>query len=222
MSTELQHSQIKKSNTLSAPIELDTIQRLECIDYLSHTALNLLDTIWMHGVDQQFNTTIDRLLVAITEYQQIEDSVAIIQLAHHCNKLVTYQTIFNINIDRDIKSGLIAQMAHTHVVDAWKIILLQICNDLQRIIITYLWDKKRKLGLYIEQLQYTFTHKNRSLHEQRAMVTMLGKLIISKKAEQVTVEPAVDDDSYEMIRDENLVKDSCSKSRSIFSYWLKG
>lgn len=214
MSAELQHSQFKRTE-VSTPIGLDTIQRLECIDYLSHTALNLLDTIWVRGVDHQFNTTIDKLLLAITDYQQVEDSVATTQLAHHCNKLVTYQTIFNIDIDRDIKHGLIAQMAHTHVVDAWKIILLQICNDLQRIIITYLWDKKRKLGLYIEQLQHTFTHKNRSLHEQRAIVTMLGKLIISKKAEQVTVVPATDptEPEYEIVP---------PKTHSIFGYWFSG
>jgi hypothetical protein len=211
---DLQYWQIKKSE--AAPlIGLDTIQRLECIDYLSHTALNLLDTIWMRGVDHQFNATIDKLLLTIAEYQQVEDSVAATPLMHHCRKLSTYQTIFNIDIDKNLKNGLITQMAHAHVVDAWKIILLQICNDLQRIIITYLWDKKRKLGRYIEQLQYTFTHKNRCLHEQRSIVTMLGKRIISKKAEPVSVIPATDvlEPGYEIVPPNN---------HSIFGYWFSG
>lgn len=205
MSTEIDHT----DSTIL--IGVDTIKQLECIDYLSHTALNLLDTIWMRGVDQQFNATIDQLLLSIDEYRQVGESVATAELIHHGGKLITYKTIFNIDIDRDIKNGMIAQMAHTHVVDAWRIVLLQICNDLQRIIITYLWDKKRKLGLYIEKLQYTFTHKNRSLHEQRAIVTMLGKLVISQKAKQVTVAPAIDEHEYEMVP---------PKTHNIFGYWF--
>jgi len=182
-------------------IKLDTIRKLESIEQLSYSALKLLEIIWQHGIDHQFNDTIKRLIIAINEYEQMPVELLHAQLAEHRSKLNTYNTIFNIDINRDIRNGLIAQMMHTHVVDAWKIILMQIETDTIRAINEYLWNKKRQMGLYIEQLQNTFAHKNRARHEQRAIISMLSKLIKSRDTEilqlQQQLQPIEQD--YEMV-----------------------
>lgn len=204
---------------ISIPMGMNTIKRLERIDCISHSALNLLDSIESQGTDQEFNDTITKLLESINDYQQAESSVATTQLMHHCDKIFTYHTIFKINIDQNLRNGVIAQMAHTHVVDTWRIILLQICNDVQRIIITYLWDRKRKLGLYIGQLQNTFKQKNKLICEKRALVTILGKLIVSKRSELTSVSPAVSDYTDDSTDDYEIVEPS---SHNILSRWFSG
>jgi hypothetical protein len=182
-------------------IGLDTIRKLERIEQLSYSALKLLEIIWQHGADRQFNHTIAQLIVAIDEYHQMPGELLHTRLAEHMSKLNTYNTIFSIDIDRDIRKGVVAQLMHSHVVDAWKIILMQIDTDTIRAINGYLWGKKKQMGLYIEHLQNTFAHKNRARHEQRAIVSMLGKLIKSRDTEilqlQQQLQPIEPD--YEMI-----------------------
>lgn len=182
-------------------IGLDTIRKLECIEQLSYSALKLIDIIWQRGADRQFNDTIKQLIIAVDEYEQMPGELLHDQLAEHRSKLNIYNTIFRIDIDRDIRKGLVAQMMHSHVVDAWRIILMQIETDTIRAINEYLWGKKRQMGLYIEHLQNTFAHKNRARHEQRAIVSMLGKLIKSRDTEilqlQQQLQPIESD--YEMV-----------------------
>lgn len=201
----------QNDEAIDTSIQLDIIRQFENIDHWSYGALHLLESIWQRGVDQKFNETIDKLMNSIDAYRQSGDTTAVVQLTAHRDKLETYSTIFSIDIERDIKNGLVAQMMHSHVVDAWRIILLQICNDMQRVINIYLWSKKRKLGLYIERLQNTFGHKNRSLHEQKSIVAMLGKLIKSAPT-QLSESAQPIDQEYEMV---------VPKSYSMFGYWFR-
>lgn len=179
----------------------DNVEKLEQIEQISYHCLKLIDMIWQHGIDKKFNDSIDQLIIAIDNYKNQSDQLLNNCLEIHRNKLNTYKTIFSIDIERDIRNGLIAQMMHSHVVDTWKITLLQINNDTIRVINDYLWSKRKSLGKYIECLQNTFSHKNRARHEQRAIISMLGRLIKSKDIEimrlQEQLEPLEQD--YEMV-----------------------
>lgn len=188
------------------PMGMNTIKRLENIDQLSRGALSMLDSICVHSLDRAFNITINDLIESIDRYGQSEESPNS-ELASHREKLFTYQSIFALDIERDLRRGLVAQMARTHVVDVWRIVLLQVCNDVQRIIITYLWGRKRKLGLYIQQLHQTFKHKNMLINENRSVVKCLGKLLAAKQCE------SIDDSGYEMV---------APKSYNLLSYWFSG
>jgi hypothetical protein len=175
------------------------VHQYQRIDRLSATALSLLDTIWHYGIDRKFNRTIEQLMMQLYQHPRF---------AEQCAKLATYQTIFSIDIDRDLQSGTIAQMMHSHIVDAWRLILLQIAIEVQRGINTYLWAKKRRMGLYIERLQTTFTNKNHVLHEQRAIVRMLGRMVEDRKVQKNTrIEH-----EYEMVM---------PRPYSMFGHWFK-
>lgn len=180
---------------------MDTIKKYQNIEQLSTKALYLLDNIWLYGNDIKFNSEVAQLMVLIKTFPQFNE---------HYDKLLTYKTLFSIDIERDRKNGAIAQMMHSHAIDTWKLILLQIKSDMLTFINTYLWDKKNKLGHYIQQLQNTFANKNRAISTQRAIIKMLSKLLKKEQNKSNDTTENVEH-GYEMVQ---------PKSHSIFGYWF--
>ena len=94
----------------------------------------------------------------------------------------------------------------SHIIDTWRLILLKIKSDMLKLINTYLWNKRKSMGHYIQQLQNTFANKNRAINTQRAIVKMLGKLVKEKKNPKEIIEH-----DYELVQ---------PKTHSIFGYWF--
>lgn len=182
---------------------MDTIKRYQNIEQLSSKGLYLLDNIWLYGNDIKFNSVVFELTNDVKTFPEFSD---------HYDKLLTYKTLFAIDIEKDRLKGAIAQMMHSHIVDNWKLILLKINSDMLKLINTYLWTKRKSMGHYIQQLQATFATKNRAISTQRAIVKMLGKLL-KKQADKSKDGIESVEHGYEMIQ---------PKSHSIFGYWFSG
>lgn len=180
---------------------MDTIKRYQTIEQLTTKGLYLLDNIWLYGNDNKFNSVVSDLTDDIKSFPEFND---------HYDKLLTYKTLFAIDIEKDRLNGVIAQMMHSHVTDSWRLILLKIKSDMLKLINEYLWNKRKSMGYYIQQLQATFAHKNRAISTQRAIIKMLGKLLKKETAKSKEVIESVEH-GYEMIQ---------PKTHSIFGYWF--
>lgn len=180
---------------------MDTIKRYQNIEQLSNKALYLLDNIWLYGNDLKFNSVVSDLTNHVKSFPEFND---------HYDKLLTYKTLFAIDIEKDRLNGVIAQMMASHIIDTWRLILLKIKSDMLKLINTYLWNKRKSMGHYIQQLQITFANKNRAISTQRSIVKMLGKLLKKQEAKSKEVIENVEH-GYEMVQ---------PKTHSIFGYWF--
>lgn len=122
---------------------MDTINRYQNIEQLSNKALYLLDNIWLYGNDLKFNSVVSDLTNHIKSFPEFND---------HYDKLLTYKTLFAIDIEKDRLNGVIAQMMHSHVTDNWRLILLKIKSDMLKLINTYLWNKQLNQKRLLKEL----------------------------------------------------------------------
>lgn len=177
----------------------NSIRQYENTIRIVSEAIELLDNIWYHNMDVKFNDTIcilsDQLFLISDQFKTNYD------------KLMTYKIIFSINIQRDIKNGKIHHMMHSHIVDSWRLLLLQINYDVQKLINTYYKNKTKFLGMYIQNLQGTLANKNNFIKEHKNVINILGNIIKDDKNKIHKIEH-----DYELI--------AHSKPQKIFGYWF--
>lgn len=193
---------------------MDIIKQYQNIEQSIYKSIDLLDNIWVFGNDIKFNSIINQLTDDIRTllYQNPN-----LDMKDYYDKLITYKTLFRIDIEKDRLNGAIASMMHSHVIDNWRLLLLQINTTMIRLINAYLWCKKNDNGKYIQQLQNTFTHKNRTIKTQRAIIKMLSNLVKSnEKQKNDNEKQQIDNDNadneYEIIKP--------TSTHNIFSYWF--
>ncbi len=167
------------------------VHQYERINRLTQSALELLNTIWLYGADRKFNSTIDQLVAQLTQLPH---------LSEHSDKLSTYRTIFSIDIDRDLQSGVIAQMMHSHILDAWRLVLTQIQVGSLQYLNKHLVEQSKQRGQCIQRYQRIISRKNSALHRQQGIIKVLGDRLRSKEQPIALPDPPVSiEHGYEIV-----------------------
>lgn len=140
------------------------LQQLQSLEKISQECIELLDSIWIIGVDLRFAESIKQLQSQLENHSQFREQHT---------RILLYRATYNINIDQAVKVGTIGTYGVNHIADTWRVLLLEINLNIQRMINQLLYTKQRSMGLYIKTLQDAFSRKNRIIKYHRTLIHSL-------------------------------------------------
>ncbi len=146
----------------------DNINKYNHLKDLILNALTLLKNIENNN-DIKFNNKIDEII----DNFLIES----LKFNDYYNKLNLYKLIFNISKKQNIKNEKFIKTINIHVIDTWRLLLLEINNDIYKILNIYLIEKNKNLGNYIQQLQLALSKKVNSIKFYKCIIKKINKLI---------------------------------------------
>jgi hypothetical protein len=158
----------------------------EIILNIIRDAIQLLDTLWIYGADDKFNTTIDTLQLNI-------NSIEYLKIFHA--KIATYRCIFSIK-NHPTKNKNIVSMIRNHIIDLWRIMLLELHVEVQYKVIELFRNKQKNLGMYIKSLQDINSCKNKASQHLRTKIKMLTKIVKNNLTEVIHDYELIDSSKY--------------------------